>query len=171
LPVTTFGAPGRRVATPVDAVARIACRRGLTVSWIQQLKSRASTRVARSQQTPTACRNRHHRNKSIPYDRSVDGERPAAINSRRNTRHRPDYGPIPVEQAVRLELVIGGDQPTNGGDHQPGKIRAGPFSIVHEVHNADDVEGSLTWAYVAVRAVNGALTVGQPLTLKISSTA
>jgi len=57
---------------------------------------------------------------------------------------------------VRLVLVIGGDQPTNRGDHQPGKIRADPLSIIHGVPNADDNKRSLTWDYAEVSAVNGA---------------
>ena len=51
----------------------------------QQLKSRASARNARSQPTPTASRNRHHRSKSTAYERSVATDFPAASKSRKNT--------------------------------------------------------------------------------------
>jgi hypothetical protein len=57
----------------------------LTVSWIQQLKSLASARDARSHATSTASRNRHHRNRSTAYDRSVAADFPDASRSRRNT--------------------------------------------------------------------------------------
>ena len=84
LPVTAFGAPAarkdRRAFFGLDV-----CSRCLAVSWIQQLKSLASTRDARSHPTPTASRNRHHRSRSPAYDRSVDPDRPAASRSRRNT--------------------------------------------------------------------------------------
>jgi hypothetical protein len=41
-------------------------------------KSRPSDRVARSQATPAAHRNRNQRSKSMPYERTVSSARPAA---------------------------------------------------------------------------------------------
>jgi hypothetical protein len=64
------------------------------------------------QHTPTACKNPHHRNRSIAYERCVDRDRPAAVNSRKKHRDRHDSGAVRVEQTVRLPLVIDRDQPT-----------------------------------------------------------
>ena len=84
LPVTGFGAPAaledRRAARGRDV-----CSRCLAVSWIQQLKSLASARDARSHFTSTASRNRHHRSRSTEYDLSVSSDFPDASRSRRKT--------------------------------------------------------------------------------------
>jgi hypothetical protein len=46
-------------------------------------------RVARSQEMPTACRERHHLSRSMPWKRTVDAAAPHAYLRRRNanTRH------------------------------------------------------------------------------------
>jgi len=48
------------------------------VAWIQQLKSRASTRVACDHGTPTAQVNLNQRKRSMPYDRNVAADLPDA---------------------------------------------------------------------------------------------
>ncbi len=87
MPVTGFVAAAREARRA--ARGRDVCSRFLAVNWIQQLKSLASTRDARSHATPTASRNRHHRSRSTDYDRSVDSDFPDASRSRRKT----DTGP------------------------------------------------------------------------------
>jgi hypothetical protein len=81
-----FPVTGFAVSTAfLPAAEPVLVRRGFAVAWIQQLKSRASIRLARFHATSTAARNRHHRNKSIPYERTVAVDRPDADNSRTNT--------------------------------------------------------------------------------------
>ena len=84
LPVTGFGAPAAREDRRA-ARGRDVCSRCLAVSWIQQLKSLASARDARSHSTSTASRNRHQRSRSTEYDLSVDSDFPDASRSRRKT--------------------------------------------------------------------------------------
>jgi hypothetical protein len=48
------------------------------VAWIQQLKSRASTRVACDHGTSTAQVNLNQRKRSMPYDRKVAVDLPDA---------------------------------------------------------------------------------------------
>jgi hypothetical protein len=84
LPVTGFGAPAAREDRRA-ARGRDVCSRCLAVSWIQQLKSLASTRDARSHSMPTASRNRHHRSRPAEYDLSVAADFPDASRSRRKT--------------------------------------------------------------------------------------
>ena len=73
LPITGFGAPG----DPPSPAGRDSGRR-FSVAWIQQLKSRASTRVACDHGTSTAQVNLNQRKRSMPYDRSVAVDLPAA---------------------------------------------------------------------------------------------
>jgi len=57
-------------------------------------KSRASTRVASSQATPTAHPNRNHCSRSIPYDRCVVPGLPQADNSAKNAATAPTITPL-----------------------------------------------------------------------------
>jgi hypothetical protein len=52
--------------------------RRFRVAWIQQLKSRASARVACDHGTPIAQVNLNQRKRSMPYDRKVAVDLPAA---------------------------------------------------------------------------------------------
>ena len=64
--------------------ARQCGRAGLSTTCSHRQKSRASTRVASSQTTPTAHKNRNQRSNAIPYDRCVVAGRPPADNSAKN---------------------------------------------------------------------------------------
>jgi hypothetical protein len=93
-PVTGFGAPGTREDRRADRGLDV-CSRCLAVSWIQQLKSLASTRDAWSHATPAASRNQ--RSSASAYDRCVVAGRPVACRSRRNSdtgTTRPPAGPL-----------------------------------------------------------------------------
>ena len=120
LPVTGFGAPGafedRRGARGRDV-----CTRCLAVSWIQQLKSLASARDARSHATPTASRNRHHRSRSTAYDRSVDSDSPTPAGPAEN-RHRPHDLAARADDAIRLSGVPRGHETACPRHHEPRQI-------------------------------------------------
>jgi hypothetical protein len=58
--------------------------RRLAASSSQRQKSRASTRVARFHGTRIAHKNRNHRSRSIPYERTVAAARPVACKSAKN---------------------------------------------------------------------------------------
>ena len=77
----------RRITSPATATAapipgrlrsRQCGRTGFPASCSHRQKSRASNRVARSQATPDAHKNRNQRSRSIPYERTVCSARPAA---------------------------------------------------------------------------------------------
>jgi hypothetical protein len=53
-------------------------RAGLPASCSHRQKSRPTDRVASSQATPAAHKNRNQRNRSMPYERTVSSARPAA---------------------------------------------------------------------------------------------
>ena len=121
MPVTGFGAPGAREDQRA-ARGRDVCSRCLTVSWIQQLKSLASARDARSHATSTASRNRHHRSRSTAYDRSVASDFPDASRSRRNTDTGSATPPSGADHAVRLTVIARGHEPACPRHHEPGQI-------------------------------------------------
>ncbi|HWR46875.1 MAG TPA: hypothetical protein VN327_04535, partial [Pseudonocardiaceae bacterium] len=71
----------------------------------------------------TAARNRHHRNKSIPYDRTVPVDRPDANNSRKNHTDRLDHHTSGIHQPIRLARNPSRlDQPADPGHDKPRKI-------------------------------------------------
>ena len=121
LPVTGFGAPGTREDRRA-ARGRDVCSRCLAVSWIQQLKSLASARDARSHATPTASRNRHHRSRSTEYDRSVDCRLPRRQQVPQENRHRPHDLAAGADDAIRLTGIARGHETARPRHHEPRQI-------------------------------------------------
>jgi hypothetical protein len=122
LPVTGFGAPGAREDRRA-ARGREVCSRCLAVSWIQQLKSLASARDARSHATSTASRNRHHRSRSTEYDRSVDSDFPDGSQQvPQENRHRLDDLAAGPDYLIGLMGIAGGHETARPGHHEPGQI-------------------------------------------------
>ncbi|SEC75530.1 DNA-binding transcriptional regulator, MerR family [Streptomyces sp. 2131.1] len=66
--------PGRGISEGSLLRWRQWTRTGLSASFIHSMKSRASSLVARSHSIPSTHRKRHHRSRSMPYERSVSGE-------------------------------------------------------------------------------------------------
>ncbi len=128
------------------------------------LASRASTRVARSHRTSTAHKNRNHRNRSIPYERSVDSALPAAWRSRKYADTASTGSP--AESANRNgnhRSPVASSRPANGTGNT-ARSRGGSTSSITAGELAQPSHhSSLAWANPPVSSVNGSAS-GRPCT-------
>lgn len=120
-----------------------------------QLKCRASIRAARSHDTPTACRNRHHRSRSMPYERTVAAAFPAASSSWKNIaagRHRRRRPAGRARTGRRSPPADPNEEPSASTDPVWGHD---PPSRARTVLR-DNRTQALNCTIIVVRAVNGA---------------
>jgi hypothetical protein len=112
---------------------------GLPATNIHRQKSRASARVVRFHGTSIAHKNRNQRSRSIPYERSVASDRPAACKSRKNAD--TDSTGTPAESSSRNDnhgSPVCSSEPVNGTASVARSRSASSSPITAGDHNRID---------------------------------
>ena len=157
MPVTGFGVPGTREDRRADRGLDV-CSRCLAVSWIQQLKSLASTRDARSHATPTRIQEPpppQQVTRIRPQRRSRPPGRQQIPQEHRHRLHDPAVRP---DHPIWLMGIARGHETARPRHHEPRQVTPPSLPPIRSRGQASarDRKPAMNCGNIGVRSVNGA---------------